>query len=375
MKWRLLIGDTIALTGVELYIVGVAVLFFSFGLLMIIVILASRVIKTRHESSVQSYRDHFQRLLNSIVVNTSALEKPDSPVSFDFKLTELDRVIGGSVVGRQILISQIIHLKRNLSGNAAYVLSKVFYGLNLQAVSISNLRSFKSYEKKVKAIRELAEMNVKEAIPLLERYLLSSNKLLAQESLLAISQMRPDDSLRYLVKTQQTITPWIKLNVFHYWSGGSGQRLDFSGLLTSNNDTIIRLGIDMISHFRQTSSIDKISSMLSHPSETIVVESAEVLGRIGTDKHAKILVSLLENKNLAPEVIRAALASLGKIGQPEHHKDVIAGFIDHGDFGVRFQVLQSLKALGLKPTNVLTANDLEQNENIVRHLEDPLLQP
>ncbi|WP_276373792.1 hypothetical protein [Chryseolinea sp. H1M3-3] len=371
MLWleKLINGEI--LTSKELTIITIALVFFSAGFAFIVTLFLSRIIKSHLQGQKKKIKSKFQKMLNALVINEtfSTTEVPDS--AFEFRMGEIRSMLGSSNFARQVLIDQILELKKNLSGSAVHVLTATYFALKLEKQSLRKLRR-PAWRKKALGIRELSEMNYKPAIPAISKFINSSNQMLREESVMALVRLNTEQSLKFLDIYSGVITPWMQINIHHYLQKSDLRKLpQFSRWFSSNNVSVVLFSINMAKHFRQSSAIAPLLLLCHHPEKKIAEEAIDALGELEAFEHRENVVKLApkywEDAGISVKVLQC----LAKIGDPYQDTHILLEFLNHKSYDVRFEAVKTLKKLGVS-TQQLSA--FPTVKGIVDHTTEPLLQ-
>ncbi len=359
------------LTSNELTIITIATIFFLTGFAFIITLFLSRIIKSHLLEKKKKIKSKFQKKFNALVINEtfSTKEVPDS--AFEFRMAEIKNMLGSSNFARQVLIDQILELKKNLSGSAVHVLTATYFALELEKQSLRKLKCT-AWRKKALGIRELSEMAYKPAIPAISKFIHSSNQMLREESVMALVRLNTDQSLKFLDNYSGVITPWMQINIHHYLQKSDLRKLpQFSRWFSSNNGSVVLFSINMAKHFRQSSAIAPLLLLCYHPEKKIAEEAIDALGELEAFEHRADVVKLTpvywEDAGISIKLLQC----LAKIGDPLQDTHILLEFLNHRIYDVRFEAVKALKKLGLS-TQRLSA--LPAIKRIIDHTVEPLLQ-
>lgn len=362
------------LTQKETIIVGVALFFLLSGVAFVITLFASRIIKSYHLDKRQRIKSRFQKKLNALVINEtfSTKEVPDS--AFEFRMEEIRNILGSSNFARQVIIDHILDMKKNLTGSAVHVLTAIYFALELEKQSLEKLKCF-AWRKKALGIRELSEMNYKNAIPQISRFIHSLNQTLREESVMALVRLNTEKSLEFLDYYTGVITPWMQINIHHYLQNSDLRKLpQFSRWFSSNNVSTVLFSISMVKHFRQSSAIQHLLPLCYHPQKAIAGDAIDTLGELEAFEHREYIVKLTPTYWEDADVSIKILQCLSKIGDPCQDTHIIVEYLNHQIYDVRFEAVKSLKKLGISAERLLARTSAKGIERILAHTAEPLLQ-
>lgn len=356
-------------------VLWVAVVSFSASLVVVVILFTSRIVRSHYHWRERSLRFQYQKILNKIVVHETFSEKGAPNAAFEFYMAELRLVAGNSDFSRQLLLAQIMELMKSVTGKSAAALSKTYYAMQLYRESFRKLRSWR-WQKKALAIRELAQMRHFASAPRVAKFLYSKNKLLRQESFMAmvVLEARPLSFLRHY---KGEISLWMRVNIYRYLQHVDHHRLPvFSEYFNHPNVSVRLFSMSMARRFKQTASLPGLVDMLYSDNARLVglaISAVEEMEAFAYRGHiAKLALHVWRFEKLCRRVIRC----LAAIGDTETDVALVGKFLDHPCYTVRFEAVAALKKLGAHGERMLRehrAHDQVALEGILRHLSEPLL--
>ena len=147
-------------------------------IILLIIILLNRKRMEKEELLHQYLLEKYQSLIINYLFGSA------TPDEF--------RSIASDIYGRQVLIDQIIDVSINLKGKEIEKLFDLYKLLGLDKDSIKKANS-RQWHKKIKGIRELAYMNIKDANTVIYKALNSSNEILRMEAQIALVRLNDDN--------------------------------------------------------------------------------------------------------------------------------------------------------------------------------------
>jgi hypothetical protein len=364
-----------SLKGQMLLVVWIIFIFFVSGLVSILVLFASRIVKSYRVKRTTALKAQIQRTLNKIVVNESCSETLTPDPAFEFYMAELRMVTGTSSFARQVLISQILDLKKNVTGTSASVLIKTYNAMRLYIDSRRRLKKT-AWQKKALGIRELAEMGHRHSIPLIRKNLKASNETLQQESLMAIVRLG-DHPLSFLDDYKDDVSLWMRINIHNYLRKLDNRSLPlFSQWFTHKNYTVVDFAISMTKEFRQTASVPGLVQLVYSTDPRIVRHAVSALGDLEAYQYRQTVADLAVHVWPFEKLSRSVLDCLGRIGDMEKDVTVIGKFLSHPSYVLRFEAVAALRKLGsdgeafIEKFNKEHVGDIK---GIIEHFSEPLL--
>lgn len=352
-----------------------ALIFTCASIAVIVFLFVSRILKNIATRSARSYKDKFQRSLNTLIVNEVYSEQ--NPVSaFEFQLAELRRIMGNSRLAMQTMVDQLVSMKKSLSGASVTVIEKTYAELGLAKFSQRKLRRL-SWYRKAQGIRELTEMGDHSVIPTVRKYLSSRSAGLKEECLMALVRLERPITLSFMSNYHGELSRWLAMNIYHHLAKIDLRLLpDFTQWFASPNTSIVLFSIDMVKQFRRTSAIDKLVLLLDRPEEPVVSAALETLGILEAYTAADALCGKCDGFRKSDNLSKKLVYAIGRIAHERRHRDAILSFIDHPSYSVRFEVIKAMNTLGEEGKGELRLVNQASNgiyANIMSHVEEPLL--
>jgi hypothetical protein len=351
-----------------------ACLFALTGITFLITVLFSRVIKTIQKRRYEILRDDLQKSVNALII----LEHSKSTLnhfSLAYYLKELRNKIGDSF-RKQLLIDLLIANKRNVKGDSAEVLRKVYVRLRLKRFSAKKLRKSNSI-KKVQGLQELAEMECYDMLPAVQDLFTHRSPLVRQESFIATIRLASASPFVLVDDYIGSITPWMQLTIHKHLMAMPAEKLPrFYKWFFSANKEIRLFAINMAHQFRQLDATSHLAQLLADHDVTVAGMAAEVLGDFGAVDYVEDITTLAKrfpmDETLTTKVIRA----IGKIGNADTHAVMLAWHMIHGSSATRLEAMRVMQIFNLDCAEYLVdfgGPDDDAFQDLLSHVKHPLL--
>jgi len=187
------------------------------------------------------------------------------------------RSIASDIYRRQVLIDQIIDVSINLKGKEIEKLFGLYKLLGLDKDSIKKAHS-RQWHKKIKGIRELAFMNIKDANTVIYKALNSSNEILRMEAQIALVRLNDDNPFEFLSHLTSHFSLWEQITLHELIIHHNIPHPSFQKWLTSPNPTVVTFALRMIREFKQIESESNVLDTLFHPDPSVKLLAVEVAG-------------------------------------------------------------------------------------------------
>ena len=345
----------------------VSLIFLLIILILLAVVLSSRIYKTRRLIKSEKLRRKYQNIFR-VLLFEERIESSNITNYFDTKDLSDN-------FNRKIIMEEIIHLHENFKGETTERLEEIFMRLNFHFDSIKKL-SDKRWYIIAKGMRELALMNVKQALPNVSKFLNNKNEILRMESRIAIMKLSDHEPLSFLSRETTPLTGWDTANIYSMLTKMPEKLIpDFSKWLNSPNKDVVLFCIQMIGTYRQQGSIHIVLDLLQSENENIRIASIKALRSLNAVEAERPILNIYEKENL---IIRTEiLKTLEVIGSPYSApflEKIIQQPIE--DYPLVIQAVRTLLALGDIGNSIV--EQLSQKTNpqmklVINHAKDKRL--
>ena len=181
-----------------------AVIFYSIMTLVIllVVILLNRRRMHREEEQRETMKEKYQEMLMDYL-----FEDEKRAVSL-----EILNQVASNPFNRQILIDQMIDLSINLKGEIKEETRELYLQLGLIEDSLKKAYSRRWHEN-IKGFRELAFMNIKDAVERIKECLNSNNEILKMEAQIAMVRLADENPYHFLDFMEKPFSVWEQLTL------------------------------------------------------------------------------------------------------------------------------------------------------------------
>lgn len=179
---------------------------------------------------------------------------------------------------RKVIQKLILTLHNDLTGELAEFLETLYFDLNLIEYSLKKMNSSVWFIK-IKGIRELTQMKVKDVYSETLELINHKNKLLRSEAQLTMVKLYQFDGLRFLDNLEFPITEWQQILLIEEIQSIRNQDVpDLTNWLHSKNDSVICFSLKLVKLFNQIQTKDTLIKLVLHPSDKVRRASIDVLG-------------------------------------------------------------------------------------------------
>jgi hypothetical protein len=263
-----------------LWLVCIIASFLSGATVLLSMIMFQRWLKQRNERRAVILREKYENLLSELMSCYYENGKIFSLKNFSTYLNKKDKT---SSFNRQILLEQIILLKKHVGGDETDVLDNLYKKLGFQRESIKKLKK-RDWTMRFEGLAELTLMETRSLEGTFMKMTKDSHSLVRISAIKALI-LRGAKWERALIRFDYPLTPWDMYQICEALSKRQVIQLpDFSPLLKSVNLTVIHFTLLMIKHFHSLDAVHEVKFFLDHPNERISKAAKDVLEQFGLDQ-------------------------------------------------------------------------------------------
>lgn len=178
---------------------------------------------------------------------------------------------------RQIFIDVIHDLHANFHGETAEKLRNLYFNLELHKDSLSKIKN-RNWHIKGKGFRELAQMDVKEATPLIQKFINVKNPILRIDAQVAMVKLSGQNPLDFLEKINYELSYWEQINIYNTLVYHQINVDSFEPLLSNPNSSVVAFAVRMIGLFKHVQSADKVKQLLNDDCPDVRLAAVKTIG-------------------------------------------------------------------------------------------------
>lgn len=347
-------------------LLAVTLIFLIVILILLGVILGSRIYKTGRSLRKDELKKRYQKIFSVLLFEEHA--GGTLADRFDPKDTR-------NKFHRETLMEEIIHLHENFTGEAAERLEEIYMRLNFHFDSIAKLKNKRWYVV-AKGMREVALMNVRQALPEVTGFINHPNEILRMEARIAIMKLSDNDPLSFLSRETTPLSSWDMANIYSMLTKMPEKMIpDFSLWLNSTNKDVVLFSIQMIGTFRQQDSINILLKLLKADDERIRIASIKALKSLNAVAAESPMIEMFysENNYVRNEILKA-LEVVGSKNSSSFLEQILRQPVK--DYEMAIQATKSLLALGQAGNTIVEdiyTTSGKQMQLIINHAKDKRL--
>lgn len=350
-------------------------LFFAFGSLSFAAsIIISKVIKRLEQLRFQELQKRFDQLISEVILSPDDAANGDLSERHIFLIKATKKKYLRSAYPQNLMIDRMLQLKRSIEGNLELRIIDLYRSLELQRNSMKKVKK-RRWFLVVKGMKEIAEMQIKEANFLLIEKLTSSNKHVIRETQIALVKLNPQNPLYFLDKPGIFLTTWQMLRIHRFIKKNTKTGIpSFSKWLDSSNVSVLQFAIRMIGLFQQIEAAEQVAVFLSHQEAKVRRIAAITLLDLEAYHLAETLQNVLET---CPEFIDPiTLKTLSRLSTGDQAIKMAYTLLENKDYLLKKEAINTLLEGGVDSADIVsrvTEDEKPGLVSIIRHLQDPLL--
>lgn len=351
-------------------LISILVLFLlsSIILVVIMIFIKSRN-KQRNELSKKFKELTYEPI--SIILFDKSLEEIES-----YSKAEIESYLPKNYLSKplfkMVLIQEIISLNKNMKGEFKLKLKLFYRKLDLHLFSINRLKS-KSWDVVTSAIVEINEMDLKEALPEIEKLVNHKNFHIRSSAVATQLNLSLDKNLNVLANQTYPLSAWqqmIYLRIIKYLSSKDVVKIIY--LMESENPSVRIFGIKLVRYLGRMDRIAKLAEMYPAASEEEKIEILKGFNSLGAQTELDhVHQSLFSNKE---RLCLQAIKTLKNIGDEKSELLLQERLKSVDSFVLQKEILSALVKLNKDSFDQFVMD--ESNETFIaiqNHLQDPLL--
>lgn len=306
-----------------------------------------------------------QNEISLMVVQSTLSELPDA--SLRFKLEKLRRLKKKSRYMANLILDELVSMKRNLVGDSATYLIKAYLELGLLEVSVSKVNS-SSWKRIAKGLRELEIMEQVNERHHMFGYLTHSNYYLRREARLSMAGLSPNP-LFFLDNFKEVLSEWEKILLLQKLKRRPPEVIpDFSRWYKHPNPSVVSFAIEMTVQFSQAHNVKNLEVLLASTADHhLICMIIDVLRRMEAVQSLEVIGNILVQVN-SFKITIACLKFIGAIGD-DSYKSILYPFTKSKNPMVRLEAVRALYETG----STLGRSTNEEIDAMLNHIKHSLI--
>ena len=253
---------------------------------------------------------------------------------------------------RKILISVLVKLKNEISGDIADSVQKLYFQTKLVHYALSRL-SHKKWYVIAKGIRELKKFHVKEAYKEVLIHINHPRREVRKEMQLYMVDLFYFEGLDFLNLLETQLSEWDQIQLLGILQKLENQDIpNIKSWLNSSNDSVIIFALKLAKTYNQFEAKDEITILLNHSTKKIRLETIDVLSYLNVLEAKEILKADIENRSHEEQI---AFFKMMENLYESKDESFLVKYVHNEIFEIKVSALKIIKALNKDKFNNLIA--------------------
>jgi hypothetical protein len=291
------------------------------------------------------------------------LGEDDSATSNEAQKRIFEKLNGETTIKfkREILVSTLIDLHRNITGDLLDKLRNLYRDLGLAQYALKKLKNW-HWSKIIQGINELSEMQNHEVDQEMVDFM--SHKRIEVQAAVQLyrTHIFGFDGLIFLDNLPGNISEWQQIQLLESIRHSESQTVpDISGWLKSTNSSVVSFALKLAEIYNLLDVKDSLILLLKHKEINIRIKAIAVLAHLGIYECKDILKLNFERKEVIEQIaIVKTVAQLLDLDDESFFKRLT----NHEAFVIRKEAIQAMTkiALAAEKKNRKTKNQVELDQ-------------
>ncbi len=261
-----------------LWITGIVIGLFAMALLFFLATLVSRKIKNIKMARVEVLDQKYLQFLSELISGEAA-NPMHGLLGLQSETTlSLDKDDIAKALPREVLKTNLLELHRHLAGEEKGKLREVYLMWGYAKEALKDLNA-KQYERRVAAIGELAQMDIRDAYQDIFELINDKTEVVRDKAIKARAQLDVAP-LSMLSELEHSLSPWQQTFIYNALVHFHSENLpSLQKYLDAEREDIVLFSMTLAGKFYQTDCVDILLAKLEEESRDIRYRAIEVLGQ------------------------------------------------------------------------------------------------
>ena len=273
---------------------------------------------------------------------------------------------------RQFVIDRLISVRKNLTGQAAGNISRLYEKLELRKDTLEKFGN-KAWYRRGKGIYELYMMDQRDMQEEISRYTNSNNDIIRTEAQTAVISFQGFAGLTFLDTLTYPLTDWQQLKIVEQLKAIDPEDIvSIPVWMRSENKYVVMFALRLAEIFYQLHAHDDIMHCLDHEDEAVRRQAVVTFARLANESTSKILVDHFPSETFANK--RVILQQLFRIAD-DNETEFLMQQLDNSDDLLKLEAARAIARNCTGGYDILLAKAETQPEpylHIYNHVKQEL---
>lgn len=340
-------------------VLATALLFFGLTAGLLMGTIWSRIKKDKEKLNTEVLRERYGEWLSEMVIS-------EEPVA------TLDEVmVMANEVERTIFLEELLGLHKNLSGEMAIKLEKLYLIYGLAIGSLQKLQH-KSWYVRMAGLHEIKQMRFKEALPKIVPLTKDKNKQVQKEAALLHADLSGNPMV-LLQHVAGKLSRWHQMHIAKMLGEKEDDEIPpLRNWLETDNPSVMVFVTQMMLAFNQIDDHECLLPLLTCEDDKVKKEAIHNLARWRIYGVLPTLFDMYADESISEKVKLEILNAIGVIGD-ETHFEFLETQMRLQNYDINLAAARALKAISSKGEQRLTViykNAQPRLQSIIKHAMD-----
>ncbi len=203
---------------------------------------------------------------------------------------------------RKIIISTLLKLRNEISGEMAESIDKLYVKLGLLRYSLAKLRN-KKWDVIANGIRELTQFKIKAVHQIVMNNINHPTKEVRKEMQLYLVHLYAFKGLDFLNVLETPLSEWDQIQLLEILQlKNDSEIVDITPWLKSSNDSVVNFTLKLAKVYNQFEAKEELIKLLNHGSEDVRINTISALSHLNVLEAKNILKDSFNERSLEEQI-------------------------------------------------------------------------
>lgn len=203
---------------------------------------------------------------------------------------------------RKIIISTLLKLRNEISGEMAESIDKLYVKLGLLRYSLAKLRN-KKWDVIANGIRELTQFKIKAVHQIVMNNINHPTKEVRKEMQLYLVHLYAFKGLDFLNVLETPLSEWDQIQLLEILQlKNDSEIVDITPWLKSSNDSVVNFTLKLAKVYNQFEAKEELIKLLNHGSEEVRINTISALSHLNVLEAKNILKDSFNERSLEEQI-------------------------------------------------------------------------
>ena len=246
---------------------------------------------------------------------------------------------------RKIIISTLLKLRNEISGEMAESIDKLYVKLGLLRYSLAKLRN-KKWDVIANGIRELTQFKIKAVHQIVMNNINHPTKEVRKEMQLYLVHLYAFKGLDFLNVLETPLSEWDQIQLLEILQlNNDTQIIDIKPWLKSSNDSVVNFTLKLAKVYNQFEAKEELIKLLNHGSEDVRINTISALSHLNVLEAKNILKDSFNERSLEEQI---AFLKMMKNVYEYGDKVFLQEQMQHENFEIKSMAMEIMKNINFE---------------------------